>query len=71
MPWHFHYIKVSKHFSMVKQAEAEDNQDNVLLIKVFKKQTAHRLDVAEDGLVALEIYRANHYDVLLMDIQDQ
>jgi signal transduction histidine kinase/DNA-binding response OmpR family regulator len=48
---------------------AEDNQDNVLLIRVFLKQTAHRLDVAEDGLVALEKFRANNYDVVLMDVQ--
>ncbi len=48
---------------------AEDNQDNVMLIHVFLKQTTHRLDVAEDGLIALEKFRANRYDVVLMDIQ--
>jgi CheY-like chemotaxis protein len=48
---------------------AEDNPDNVLLIEVFLKQTAHRIDLAEDGLAALEKFRANRYDVVLMDVQ--
>lgn len=48
---------------------AEDNPVNVLLIEVFLKQTPHRLDVAGDGLAALEKFRANRYDVILMDVQ--
>jgi len=48
---------------------AEDNTDNVLLIQVFLKQTPHHLDVAGDGLAALEKFRANRYDVVLMDVQ--
>jgi signal transduction histidine kinase/CheY-like chemotaxis protein len=48
---------------------AEDNPDNALLIEAFLKQTQHRLDVAEDGLAALEKFRANRYDVVLMDVQ--
>jgi PAS domain S-box-containing protein len=48
---------------------AEDNPDNVLLIETYLKKTAHSLDVAEDGLVALEKFRANRYDVVLMDVQ--
>jgi PAS domain S-box-containing protein len=48
---------------------AEDNPDNVLLINVFLKQAKHHLDVACDGLVAVEKFRQNHYDVILMDIQ--
>ncbi len=48
---------------------AEDNQDNVLLIRVFLKNTDYRLDVAENGLVALQKYKANRYDVIFMDVQ--
>jgi signal transduction histidine kinase/ActR/RegA family two-component response regulator len=48
---------------------AEDNKDNALLIEVYLKRTLHRLDLASDGLVALEKFRLNRYDVILMDIQ--
>lgn len=48
---------------------AEDNLDNVVLIEVFLKKTPHHLDVAENGLVAVEKFRGNRYDVVLMDIQ--
>ena len=48
---------------------AEDNSDNVLLIEAFLKQTKHHLDVAEDGLAAVEMFRKNGYDVVFMDVQ--
>ena len=46
---------------------AEDNPDNTLLIKVFLKQTAHRLDTVEDGLAALQKFAEGSYDLILMD----
>jgi CheY-like chemotaxis protein len=48
---------------------AEDNPDNVLLIEAFLRHTQHHLDVAGDGLIALEKFRANLYDIILMDVQ--
>ena len=48
---------------------AEDNQDNLLLMTVIFKKTTHYLDIAEDGLIAVEKFRKNHYDVILMDVQ--
>ena len=48
---------------------AEDNRGNVLLIEAFLKQTMHHLDVACDGLEALQKFRENRYDVVLMDVQ--
>ena len=48
---------------------AEDNPDNTLLVNVYLKKTSHHLDLAEDGLIAVEKFRANHYDVILMDVQ--
>ncbi len=48
---------------------AEDNPDNVLLIETFFKKTSHRLDVAADGLIALQKFRTRRYDVVLMDVQ--
>ncbi len=54
---------------MLKILLAEDNPDNVLLIEVFLKKSACLLDKAEDGLIAVQKFRANHYDLILMDIQ--
>ncbi len=48
---------------------AEDNPDNVMLIKVFLKKAVQRLDVAQDGLIAVEKFRENSYDLILMDVQ--
>ena len=48
---------------------AEDNPDNVVLIEVYLKKTTHHLDIAENGLVALEKFKSNHYDLVLMDVQ--
>jgi len=48
---------------------AEDNPDNALLIQTFLKKSPHRLDVAVDGLIAVEMFNANHYDLVLMDVQ--
>jgi len=48
---------------------AEDNPDNVVLIEVYLRQTPHRLDLAENGLIALEKFRKNRYDLILMDVQ--
>lgn len=48
---------------------AEDNISNVLLMEAVFKNTPHRIDVAEDGLVVLEKFQAKSYDVVLMDVQ--
>ena len=48
---------------------AEDNVDNVLLFQMFLKKTAHQIDVARDGFIALEKYRTQHYDIVFMDVQ--
>nr|CRH07331.1 Putative histidine kinase with response regulator receptor domain [Candidatus Magnetococcus massalia] len=48
---------------------AEDSPDNVLLVERFLKRSAYTLNVAENGRIALEMYRQNRYDLVLMDIQ--
>ncbi|MDX8398704.1 MAG: response regulator [Gallionellaceae bacterium] len=48
---------------------AEDNPDNALLIQTFLKKSPHQLDWAVDGLIAVEKFNANHYDLVLMDVQ--
>jgi len=47
----------------------EDNPLNQLLVvKVLKKQ-GFETDVAENGVVALDKYQKNNYDIILMDLQ--
>jgi two-component system, sensor histidine kinase and response regulator len=47
----------------------EDTEDNRLLIKSFLKDTAYRLDVAENGAEAVDKFKTETYDLVLMDIQ--
>ncbi|MBM4964696.1 response regulator [Vibrio parahaemolyticus] len=46
---------------------AEDNRVNALVAKGFCEKLGHAVDVAEDGLVAVEKARDNDYDLILMD----
>ena len=48
---------------------AEDNPDNQLLIKAFLKQSDCEVTVAENGAIAVELFRNGTYDLVLMDIQ--
>lgn len=47
----------------------EDLEDNRDLIALFLKTTPYRLDVAENGAVAVEKFQSGIYDLVLMDIQ--
>jgi len=47
---------------------AEDSEDNRLLIRTYLKQSPHHLDMAENGRLAVEKFRENHYDLVLMDM---
>jgi signal transduction histidine kinase/CheY-like chemotaxis protein len=47
----------------------EDSRDNQLLVQTYLKQTPHRIDLAENGQIAVEKFQVGHYDVVLMDIQ--
>lgn len=48
---------------------AEDNHINVLLAQEFLFQWDVECDVAENGLIALELIQTNDYDLVLMDLQ--
>jgi CheY-like chemotaxis protein len=48
---------------------AEDNPINVLVVKRYLDQWGIVCDVAENGQIALEMLRANDYDMVLMDLQ--
>ena len=47
----------------------EDSPDNQVLIRSYLKQTPYRLDIANHGGIALELFKNGHYDLILMDMQ--
>ena len=48
---------------------ADDSADNQVLIRSYLKQTPYRLDIADHGAIALELFKNGHYDIILMDVQ--
>lgn len=48
---------------------AEDLEDNRDVVSLFLKGTPYKLDMAENGAVALEKFCTGTYDLVLMDIQ--
>lgn len=53
----------------VKVLLAEDNEVNVFLAQSIMEEWGFRLDVAYNGLEAVEMVRQSDYDIVLMDIQ--
>ena len=47
----------------------EDNPDNQFLIKAFLQKKDYLLEMAENGHEAVEKFKNNSYDLILMDIQ--
>jgi len=47
----------------------EDSADNQLLIRSYLKNTNHRLEIADNGAIAVEKFKNGHYDLILMDMQ--
>ena len=47
---------------------AEDSPDNQLLIKAYLKATPYKVDVAENGEIACEMFAVGRYDLVLMDM---
>ena len=48
---------------------AEDNPVNQMLAATVLKKAGHRVDLAGDGVEAVEAVRSRHYDLVLMDVQ--
>ena len=46
----------------------EDNAINLRLITAALTREGHKVDTATDGQIAVEKFRGNSYDVILMDI---
>jgi len=61
--------KAGRGSSALRILLVEDSRDNQLLVQTYLKQTPHRIDLAENGKVAVEKFQSGHYDVVLMDIQ--
>jgi PAS domain S-box-containing protein len=45
----------------------EDNQANQMFMKVLLKKIGLEFEIANDGLEAIDMYKANSYDLILMD----
>jgi PAS domain S-box-containing protein len=48
---------------------AEDSPDNCTIVLAYLADTPYRVDVAETGALACEMFIAGHYDIVLMDRQ--
>ncbi|MCX7179895.1 MAG: ATP-binding protein [Proteobacteria bacterium] len=48
---------------------AEDNQNNVFLMRSLLKHTPCQIDLADNGSIAVDKFRAGHYDLILMDME--
>jgi PAS domain S-box-containing protein len=48
---------------------AEDSPDNCTIALAYLEDTPYRVDVAETGVIACEMFMAGHYDLVLMDRQ--
>ncbi|WP_455243927.1 response regulator [Petrachloros mirabilis] len=46
----------------------EDSPDNQMLIRSYLKQTPYQLVVADDGSIALDKVKNEHFDLILMDM---
>ncbi len=47
----------------------EDIADNRLLVLAYLKKTAHALDIAENGAIAVQKFKERQYDLIFMDMQ--
>ena len=47
---------------------AEDSEDNRLLMAAYLRKTPHQLDTAENGRVAVEMFKTRRYDLVLVDL---
>ncbi|HEX7109067.1 MAG TPA: PAS domain S-box protein [Aestuariivirga sp.] len=48
---------------------AEDSPDNCLVTMAYLENTPYRIEIAETGAIACDMFAARHYDLVLMDRQ--
>jgi PAS domain S-box-containing protein len=47
----------------------DDSNDNRMLINAYLKNTPYTVDIAENGMIAVEMFEINVFDLVLMDMQ--
>ncbi|MBL6446969.1 response regulator [Fulvivirga sp. 29W222] len=57
------------HLKDIKVLMAEDNEINQELARFIFQDLGWDLDIAENGIIALEMLKKENYDIVLMDIQ--
>ena len=66
-------INENKNFKIEKKQLkillAEDNLINQKITVTFLKRLGHLVDIADNGRIAVEMFKADNYDLILMDIQ--
>jgi len=60
-------ITSDKTFENLKVLVVEDNKSNQLFIKIILKKLNFKFEIANDGVEAIEMYKNNKYDIILMD----
>jgi len=48
---------------------ADDSADNRLLVGAYLRREPYALDFAENGKIAVNMFKSNHYDMVFMDMQ--
>ncbi|MBF0193890.1 MAG: transporter substrate-binding domain-containing protein [Magnetococcales bacterium] len=48
---------------------ADDAEENQMVVQGFLQKYGCRLDIADNGAIAFEMFKKKHYDLVLMDIQ--
>jgi PAS domain S-box-containing protein len=59
-------------FSIIRSLNlllVEDSADNRLIIQSYFKRATDHIDIAENGTIAVEMFKAKRYDLVLMDVQ--
>lgn len=61
--------KVPKNLPNLNILLVEDNSDNRMLAMAYLKNTPFKVDIAENGQIAVDKFKSNEYHLVLMDIQ--
>lgn len=46
----------------------DDSEDNRLLVEIFLSKTVHKVQSAENGQIAVEMFKSGHYNLIIMDM---
>jgi CheY-like chemotaxis protein len=60
--------EISKSLTGTKILLAEDNSLNQEIVSGFLKMSGIEVDIADNGIIALELLKLNVYDAILMDV---